>query len=75
MINPLIANQPIPEYQRGWRRFNSYYDESEIPPSKTEKAIQKQREVEKAAQIAIAEREAHEEMLKKKKEERRLLKG
>ncbi|KAJ1529632.1 hypothetical protein ONE63_006396 [Megalurothrips usitatus] len=70
LVNPLVASQPIPAYQRGWRKFNTYFDESEIPPSKSEYAIQKVKEFEEAYQLAKAEKDAHEEMLKTQRERR-----
>ncbi|KAK3909588.1 28S ribosomal protein S18a, mitochondrial [Frankliniella fusca] len=70
LINPLVR-EPIPAYQKGWRGYNTYFDENEIPQSKMEYRLQKQREFEEAYRIAKAERDAHEEMLRKQREERR----
>lgn len=73
LINSLLPpDYKIPEYQRGWRPFNSYYIESEIPPSKSEYSLKKKREFEEAYRIAKAEKDAHEEMLRKRRELRRL---
>ncbi|XP_034251202.1 39S ribosomal protein S18a, mitochondrial [Thrips palmi] len=65
LINQLLP-QPVtvPAYQRGWRKFNSYYDESLIPESKSEYALRKNREFEEAYTLAKAEKDAHEEMLR-----------
>lgn len=65
LINPLLT-QPVtvPDYQRGWRKFNSYYDESEIRESKSEWAIKKRREYEEAYKLAKEEKDAHEEIIR-----------
>lgn len=70
LINSLLR-EPVPEYQKGWRKFNTYYDEDEIPSSGTEYALQKNREFEEAYRLAKAEKDAHEEMLRKQRQERR----